>query len=452
MIDQERLNLLKTKKEKINSISPSFCAAKWLQTTLYLQNGWNHSCHHPSPHKIPIAEIEADPAALHNSSFKKNMRKKMLEGTRPSECDYCWRIEDLGDEYLSDRHYKTSDYWAWDKVDEIAQLPWDQNVYPTYLEVSFSNVCNFKCSYCSPDVSSKWVEELKQHGPYKLDGISHSLDWLKEQQRFPYRHNEYNPYIEAFWEWFPEAYKHLRVFRITGGEPLLSKDTWKVLDYIKNNPNKHIEIAINSNLCVEDKLIDKLIEYINQLKEYVGNVRLFTSLESVGAKAEYSRYGLDFGKWMLNMDKILSKTDVRITIMTTINVLSLTSTIDFIKLIMDYREKYNKNDISNRIPISFNFLRWPTYLDIRILPYEHRKHLYDQITSFSDEYLNKPEQKIRLYVEEHNQLKRLCDYMISNTDNMDMQKSDFIKFIKQYDQRRFLKFNDVFPEYKYLMD
>ena len=97
------IEVLKEKRIKINEISPSFCSAKWLQTTLYLQNGYNHSCHHPSPHKIPVQEVLDNPAALHNSNFKKQQRIKMLNGERPSECDYCWRIEDQDkDHFLID--------------------------------------------------------------------------------------------------------------------------------------------------------------------------------------------------------------------------------------------------------------------------------------------------------------------------------------------------------------
>ena len=65
-----------------------------------LQTGYNHSCHHPSPHKIPEEEVKANPAALHNSKFKKEQRAKMLKGIRPDECGYCWNIEDLGKDYL----------------------------------------------------------------------------------------------------------------------------------------------------------------------------------------------------------------------------------------------------------------------------------------------------------------------------------------------------------------
>ena len=74
------MDSLEEKRKVINSVSPSFCSAKWLQTTLYLQTGYNHSCHHPSPHKIPEDEVKANPAALHNSLFKKEQRTKMLKG------------------------------------------------------------------------------------------------------------------------------------------------------------------------------------------------------------------------------------------------------------------------------------------------------------------------------------------------------------------------------------
>ena len=56
--------------EILNSVSPSFCLAKWHQLTLYLQNGFNHSCHHPSPHKVPLLELETNFKALHNTQYK----------------------------------------------------------------------------------------------------------------------------------------------------------------------------------------------------------------------------------------------------------------------------------------------------------------------------------------------------------------------------------------------
>ena len=62
----------KRTKSLIDSVSPSFCAAKWQQVTLHLHNGRTHSCHHPRPHAIPVSEIRIDVSALHNTKFKKD--------------------------------------------------------------------------------------------------------------------------------------------------------------------------------------------------------------------------------------------------------------------------------------------------------------------------------------------------------------------------------------------
>lgn len=456
MSNEDRIDILKHKREKINSISPSFCSAKWLQTTLYLQNGYNHSCHHPSPHKIPVEEVLANPAALSNSNFKKQARKQMLAGIRPEECNYCWKMEDLNKDYFSDRHYKTADYWSWDRLEEVSEAPWDKDTFPSYLEVSFSNACNLKCSYCSPEISSKWLEEIKQFGPYPTTGSTNDLDMLKQGGRYPYKHSEPNPYVDAFWKWFPEAYKHLKVFRITGGEPLMSKDTWKVLEFIKQNPNKDLEVAINSNLCVEDKLIDKLIGYINDLEGLVGHIRVFTSLESIGQRAEYSRFGLNYEQWLTNINKVLQQTNVNVPIMTTINILSITSFNDFIDVVMDLRTKYNLDFTQNRIPLSVNLISWPAHLQCTLLDKDVRQQLANDILSHCEQWLkyHSKEKFARIYLEEWDQIKRMCDYISSydSMDDDDAKRVDFVKFIKVYDFRRRTNFAMVFPEYQHIME
>ena len=358
---------LKEKREKINAISPSFCSAKWLQTTLYLQNGYNHSCHHPSPHKIPIKEVQENPAALHNSNYKKQQRIKMLNGERPKECDYCWRIEDQGKGHFSDRHYKTADWWSWDKVDVIATDNPTKDVFPTYLEVSFSNACNFACAYCSPEISSEWMKDIEKNGDYPVEFGSGNLDYLKSVEKFPYKHSDPNPYVDAFWKWFPEALPHLRVFRITGGEPTMSKDVWKVIDYIYDNAQPELSIAINSNLGTDPRLIQRLVDACNKLKDKVKQIEIYTSAEAIGEQAEYIRDGMDYDYWRSNVEKVLTETDANVAIMTTLNILSMTTFENFIEDIMQLRIKYNKDLANNRIPLSINYLRFPPHLQCTLL-------------------------------------------------------------------------------------
>ena len=80
---------------------------------------------------------------------------------------------------------------------------------------------------------------------------------------------ESNPYETHFWKWWPDLYRDLHTFRITGGEPMLAQDTWKVLDYIidEPNPNRNLNLSINSNLGLEDNMIDKLIGKINRIED-----------------------------------------------------------------------------------------------------------------------------------------------------------------------------------------
>ena len=451
MSNEQKIQILKDKRDLINNVSPCFCTAKWLQTTLYLQNGYNHSCHHPSPHKIPVDEVIADPGALHNSNFKKQQRANMLSGVRPSECDYCWNIEDLNKDYFSDRHYKTSDSWAWDRFEEIAKSNPDDNVYPSYLEVSFSNACNLKCVYCSPEISSKWLEEINQYGPYPISKSSHNLTWLKQVGRYPYKHSDDNPYVTAFWSWFPEAIKHLKVFRVTGGEPLMSKDLWKLLQYLDNNPQPELELAINTNLSVKPTLIDTLIEHVNKLKNKVKRIDIYTSLESTGAQAEYARYGLDYNAWHQNIRTILDNTSCTVSIMTTINVLSLPTFADFIDDVMELRTEYNKDFAYNRIPLSINYLRWPPHLQVKILDKADRIVYAEQIKTHCEQWLKyyRKEKYARIYLEEWDQIQRFCDYL-KEDDAAD--RSDFVKFINEADRRRGTDFSTVFPQYAKLLN
>src|SRR5574337_257600 len=116
---------IKDFRDKINAISPSFCAAKWLQVTMHLHTGYTHSCHHPVPHKVPLDELKENPTALHNTKFKKEQRRKMLLGERPRECDYCWKVEDSDPNAISDRIYKSGDAWAEPHLAEITNKKWD---------------------------------------------------------------------------------------------------------------------------------------------------------------------------------------------------------------------------------------------------------------------------------------------------------------------------------------
>jgi hypothetical protein len=114
-MDQEEKDY---KLRKANSISPTFCFAKWHHSTIYLQLGQTHSCYHPPPHEIKLDEIALNSSALHNTEQKKQERKMMLAGEKPSGCQYCWNIESLGKDYKSDRHDRNINIYTQERYQE----------------------------------------------------------------------------------------------------------------------------------------------------------------------------------------------------------------------------------------------------------------------------------------------------------------------------------------------
>ena len=260
-------------KLELNKLSPSMCMAKWLQVSLHLPQGRTHSCYHPPTHPIPLDELKENPNALHNTKFKLEERRQMKNGERPKGCQYCWNVEDANKDALSDRHYRSSEWWVKDAWEEVVQQPWDHDIKPRYVEVNFNQACNFKCSYCSPHLSTSWEDDIKQHGSFRFsDGGGHNnIQELKTIGLMPLEvARKDNPYIEAFWKWFPETYPNLKIFRMTGGEPLMDKNTFKVLDYIKENPNPDLEVSMTTNMCPpDDALFDKFIEKVKLLEKPV---------------------------------------------------------------------------------------------------------------------------------------------------------------------------------------
>ena len=442
-------------KEKLDNVGCGFCLAKWTQVTMHLHNGMTHSCHHPVPHKVSLEELKNNPKALHNTLYKKQKRKEMLEGKRPDECNYCWNVEDSSNSF-SDRVFKSTEPWSQPHLDEIKNSKWDTDYNPKYVEVSFSNTCNFKCSYCGPMFSSKWVEEIDRYGAYPTSTNFNNLDWIRDTNQLPYKQTEYNPYIEAFWEWWPELYNDLHTFRITGGEPLLSKDTWKLLEFILTTPtpNKNLNLSINTNLGVPTYLVEKFVDIAKKIIDdgRVNEFIIFTSCESFGKQAEYIRNGLDFNLFSKNVEYILSELPkVTINVMATFNVLSVFKYDKLIDYIFELKKKYRNNERYwvSAIQLDTSYLRWPPHLSVKILTDEHKelilksatKALYYGIKEFTHDNYGFSNIEIQ-------KIKRIYDYAISNDETFYVEKNtiDFVKFVNEHDKRRGTNFLQTFLE------
>jgi hypothetical protein len=443
------MNDLEFKKQILDPKSASFCAAKWYNATIWLGSGMTTSCHHPPAHKVSVEEVATNPRALHNTAQKKKDRDQMQRGERPPGCEYCWKIEDMGVDAVSDRVYKSKIYPI-KALDEAYTTSIDQDVNLRTLEIAFDRTCQFACSYCNPAFSSTWVKDIKNNGPYTeliSDGRNHFTHTHDAAQL--YRFGEINPYVEAFFKWWEtDLHRTLQELRITGGEPLMSGDTWKLIEWFKNNKGRsQTRLAINSNLGM-DRL--KLLEFIDTVRD-IPHLEIYTSMEATDTQAEYIRDGLDYDLWMHNIQELLEHEHIRaVHVMCTINALCLDSLDTFLDQLIRLKKVYSRE----RVNFTLNILRFPSFQSPLVLPDHLRTQYRDRLVAWMAQH------KAQDYLHEHeiNHMQRLIDYLdivkTPHSDAFEMPKlhNDFKKFYTQYDQRRNKNFAKTFANLTHWYD
>ena len=437
------MNDLEFRQQVLDPLSASFCAAKWYNATIWLGSGQTTSCHHPPAHLIDKDKVSINPRLLHNTDQKKADRQQMINGERPPGCEYCWKIEDMGRDAISDRVYKSKIYPI-EALHEARNTPYTEDVNLRTLEIAFDRTCQFACSYCNPAFSSTWVKDIRRNGAYQnlvSDGRNHFTHDHANAQLWDY--GEHNPYIDAFFKWWEsDLHQTLQELRITGGEPLMSGHTWKLIDWFKTNTGKSsTRLAINSNLGT-DVDIDRLLDATQNMA-----IDIYTSNEAVGMQAEYIRDGLVWADWIHNVNRLLSSKQFRsIHVMCTINALCLDSLDQLLECIVKWKLEYGRDAIS----FTLNILRFPSFQSPLVLPDDIRTRYRDQLATFMVRH------KGYSYLHEHewNHVQRLVDYLdvvkTPHSDAFDRPKllNDFRQFYTQYDQRRSKDFHTAFPQLK----
>ena len=433
------MNDLEFRQQVLDTISPSFCGAKWFNATIWLGSGMSTSCHHPPAHLVDIDKVTTNPKLLHNTPQKKDDRARMIAGERPAGCEYCWKIEDMGRDAVSDRVYKSRIYPI-TALKEAYETPADQDVDLRTLEIAFDRTCQFACSYCNPAFSSTWVKDIRNNGPYMglvSDGRNHFTHEHSSAQL--YRFGETNPYVEAFFAWWEsDLHRTLQELRITGGEPLMSAHTWRLIEWFKTNQGKSTtRLAINSNLGA-DVDIDRLLASVQGLE-----VDIYTSQEATGTAAEYIRDGLDYAAWQANVVRLLDA-GVTVHCMCTINALCLGTLPQHLNYLVELKKKYGKDKIN----FTLNILRFPSFQSPLVLSADLREQFKNNLAQWMVQH------KGHSYLHEHeiNHTQRLIDYLdvvkTPHSEAFDMPKlhNDFQEFYKQYDVRRRKNFVAAFPE------
>lgn len=298
----------------------SACVYKWGWNTFRLYTGRSSSCHRVKPVKVSIENFQN----FHNTPEVIQDRKLMLDGKWPQGrgCEYCKDIEAAGGE--SDRTYHN-------KIPGLTPIDFDGGnleVTPNILEIYLDNHCDLACVYCSPWYSSKINNELKKFGPntFNVSSVERHLDHAK--------------YLELFSEWLTNNSHKINRLSILGGEPLIQKEFWKLLDKLETTENRHLELVIVTNL---NSPVDTVKKYVDKVKKLIIEKRIkradiSCSLDCWGPQQEFTRYGINLERWKENFEFLIQHKWLTIGIHPVVNCLSISTMLEMQNMITNYKK------------------------------------------------------------------------------------------------------------------
>jgi MoaA/NifB/PqqE/SkfB family radical SAM enzyme len=392
-------------------ISPTMCLAKFHEASIWVYSGKIASCHY-----TPFIQVGNTVDTFYNPPEKRQQQKEMIAGDQPEACNSCWNFENLG--LKSDRTRKSmsfNDHLSYENYKDPSYV-----FKPKALELAFQNTCNLACSYCSPQFSTSWLNDIRVNGVYTditTDDRRHYQKDLKEIDLMIEP-----PDLTLFWEWFDSIADSLESIRVSGGEPLMHEEVFRLFSTMtERNPN--IECVIHTNLCQKPTIIGRFLNNIKKLP----NVRVNVSNESAGEVAEFIRDGMVYSEWLTNLEKLCNSTARLVTVSTTCSAIAM-QTLD--ELFLDIIELRKRTLV--RPYISINMVDKPRFQSLDVLTRDERLFYLNKFRKFYDEH------KQQFLKEEHEHFNRLITFLNENLvpENQESLRKDSDIFFAQYSQRR----------------
>jgi len=404
----------------------SFCCAPW-NTVWTGSNGDIKFCCASTDvlGNISTSSVEE----IYNSPLAKNLRTRFLKGEKPEGCTTCWDREKGG----------TSVGHARDLSNEQGKDVIDDSVLHTledgtltkqnlkFVDLIWSNKCNFACIHCVP-----WLSSTISNGYKDVFSI-----WLNKDDRSTFEKYQSPEKInnENKLEFILKNSHSLEEIHFNGGEPFLQTETFILIEeLLKLSHHKNIKLWFHTNGSIKTyKNVDIVDDY---LKKWQGKCQIVMSHDHYGERGEYFRYGYNEEKWLENFWRFIDsgiETSID-TSFTLFNALTL----------KDLFTWYEKQGILEHAFPSFNYVHSPEIWNFQNLGFdsESKKQLEISLIETGVKVV-RPKMHKDWYLNIQNCLELLnydYDYVIF--------KRDFVKAIQALDEKRNTKFIEVYPELK----
>lgn len=351
---------------------------------------------------------------LWNSERMRELRLNMLNDKPTSGCKKCYEHEANGKrsmrqdqnreaKHLMDRVKLTNDDGSLDEV------------YMSYMDIRFSNICNMKCRSCGPELSSFWVDDAIKMGRY-----------TKDQPRIL----KIKKSLDELWNDMEQWISTVERIYFAGGEPLIMDEHYKILEHLISIGRTDIGLSYNTNLS---KLTYKNKDVI-ELWKHFPVVRIGASLDASGERAEYMRSGTKWKDIEHNIQRIKTELpNAELQVSATISAYNALHITDFLD---DWIEK----GWIKPWDVDFNILLFPEYQRAQVLPEKIRHEIQRKTKRFIAKHdLSKTDKNGRA-ISGANALIESVE--TGKTHLLDM----FIKYNNQLDMIRDEHLTNAFPE------
>lgn len=307
-----------------------------------------------------------------------DVRQSIVNKQRSPNCSTCWNLEDKGLTSERQLHNKTLDFLLDLSIENIESSSISTGFVPRIIKIATSNLCNGQCVTCNSQLSSAWASLEGKSSQYKnldINELTSRINW-----------------------------KEIVSLSFVGGEPLLEKKNFNILEKLISEGNTKCFISIVTNGS-----ISLTTHQINLLKKF-NKLNICLSIDGVGPSFEYMRYPC---KWEVLLTNL--KTFKSITNNISVSCMISNLNVYYYSEIVDFFKENNLNYLCKQITS-------PKIFSPGNLPPEFKKYVLDNNEKYISEvkaflevgnYSELLFENLKLEISRQNSLKKinLSDYM-----------------------------------------
>lgn len=289
-----------------------------------------------------------------NSPGMRELRLNMLNETPSPTCTRCYEQNESGF-FSGQRSANKHHGHLINLVNETKPDGTLDRFQMTYWDIRFSNLCNLSCRSCGHIFSSSWYQDQT-----KLAGS----EWAKKTAVLNYAgRTEID-----MWEQLIPHLDYVEQIYFAGGEPLMMKEHYNILDELERRNRYDVKLIYNTNFT-HIKLKERTV--FDYWKRF-DSVSVGASLDAMGPRAEYIRKGTVWDTVEQNRILMLDTCpDVDFYISPTLSILNA-------QHLPEFHKNWTDRGLIQAQDLNVNILQDPAYYRIDAMPLSHKQKLQEK--------------------------------------------------------------------------